>query len=123
MIMTAVTCLALNIYHEDRGGDIMSQMMVAQVTMNRVESSRYPDTVCGVVYDHKQFSWTNNPAGNHPAEAEAWRDSLFLAMDVLEDPSILPGSDASHYHADYVTPYWADDMQFLGRVGKHLFYN
>lgn len=130
MIITAATCLALNIFHESRGETLMGRMMVAQVTMNRVGSNRYPDTVCDVVYQDRkpdrnfnaQFSWVDDGKPDQPGDAEAWRDALFLAMDVLEDPSILPGSDATHFHTTASSPWWMDDLTLLGQVGSHRFY-
>lgn len=130
MILTAANCLALNVYHESRGESLMGRMMVAQVTMNRAADPRWPDTVCEVVYQDRkpdsnfnaQFSWVDDGKPDHPHDPDAWRDALFLAMDVLEDQSILPGSDANHYHAVSVTPYWADDLQLVGRVDEHIFY-
>ncbi|HIE75488.1 MAG TPA: cell wall hydrolase, partial [Gammaproteobacteria bacterium] len=53
-----VGCLALNIYHEARGESHDGQVAVAAVTLNRMQSASYPDTVCGVVWQPHQFSWT-----------------------------------------------------------------
>ena len=119
-MLTAALCLAANIYHEARGEPISGQLMVAQVTINRVQSERYPDTVCGVVYDHKQFSWTEvMPSVRNPKAAT---QAVMLAFDVLANRDILPGSEATHYHADTVMPYWVDSMVELGKVGSHVFY-
>lgn len=119
MLISAL-CLAANIYHEARGEPIDGQMMVAQVTINRVMSPRYPDTVCGVVYDKKQFSWTEvMPTVD---DSKSATQAILMAFDVLENPDILPGSDATHYHADTVLPYWVDSMVELGKVGSHMFY-
>ena len=61
MLSAAVICLALNIYHEARGEPIEGQRAVASVTLNRTLDPRWPSTVCGVVYDPQQFSWTSHP--------------------------------------------------------------
>jgi len=60
MILTAAaaTCLALNVYFEARNQDTDGQILVAEVTMNRVADDRFPDEVCAVVWQNKAFSWT-----------------------------------------------------------------
>lgn len=58
MIYAAVLCLAINIYHEARGEPVIDQIAVAAITMNRVKDRDYPDSVCEVVNQPYQFSWT-----------------------------------------------------------------
>jgi hypothetical protein len=53
-------CMVQNVYHEARGEDALGQAAVAHVTLNRVRSPAYPDTVCGVVWQQGQFSWTED---------------------------------------------------------------
>jgi len=80
-----LVCLAMNIYHEGRGEEMRGQAAIAAVTMNRVRSARYPDTVCAVVWQRKQFSWTRAAARHHIIDdAQAWARAhriarLFLA--------------------------------------------
>ena len=64
--MLAELCLALAVYHEARGEPLIGQKAVAEVVMNRVASDRFPDTICGVVMQPKQFSFvsTNGWAGS-----------------------------------------------------------
>jgi spore germination cell wall hydrolase CwlJ-like protein len=58
-------CMIQNVYHESRGEDALGQAAVAHVTLNRVCSSAYPDTVCGVVWQKGQFSWTEDGKSDH----------------------------------------------------------
>jgi len=122
MVLTALTCLALNIYHEARSEPIDGQLMVAEVTLNRAKMKKYHGDICKVVYAHKQFSWTSDGKSDKPHEKKAWKESLSLAKNVLDDKSILLGTEATSYHAVYVTPYWAKSFVRIGQVGKHIFY-
>ncbi len=118
MIAEAIVCLALNIYHEARGEPIDGQIAVAQVTLNRVDSKRYPNSVCGVVYDDSQFSWT---AGKPKIEEpEAYATALFIAenMDKFDDLS----GGATHYYApDKASPFWKDKLLYVGTINNHIF--
>jgi len=128
MIMTATMCLALNMFFEARNEPLLGQAMVAEVTLNRVASNSYPDNVCDVVWQHKQFSWTHDGKHDDPTrmsylDQEAWKLVYKAAKLIIKDPEqYLPKTGATHYHADYVQPYWATDMKYLGKIGSHLFY-
>ena len=124
MLNTALMCLALNIYHEARSEDIASQIAVAEVTMNRVESKYYPNTVCGVVKQKDQFSWYWDSKSDKPYEKKAFEISLDIAERMLSerDYYIVVGKDATHYHASYVSPYWSKKLERLKKVGTHIFY-
>jgi len=123
--MLAVTCLALNVYFEARSEPVVAQFAVAQVTMNRVLSDTYPDTVCDVVWQRKQFSWTHDGKSDKPKERKAWERAQWVASAVLDDDdnslSIVP-SDTVHYHADYVQPYWVTSCVRITKIGRHIFY-
>ena len=123
--MIAATCLALNIYFEARSEAMISQFAVAQVTMNRVASSRYPDSVCDVVWQRKQFSLTHDGKSDRPKDANAWANAKWVADLVLKDHDkslyVVP-TDVTHYHADYVKPYWASAYTKVAQIGKHIFY-
>ena len=117
-------CLAKNIYHEARSEDLLGQMPVAQVTLNRLQSKRYPSTICQVVMQRKQFSWANNKAvrWTHP-KGRLWEASKALATQFLDKGVRVSGLEtALFYHADYVSPNWADEDALIAQVGVHLFY-
>ena len=84
ILNTALTCLALNIYHEARSEPLYSQVAVAQVTLNRVSNPNYPSTVCGVVTQKGQFSWYWDGLSDKPKEPLAWKRSVALADLILE---------------------------------------
>ena len=115
-------CLALNIYHEARGERVEGQIAVAQVTMNRVKHDEWGSTICKVVYQPKQFSWTHIIKDQTPKDSKAWRKAKIIARDVMignvEDPTM----GAVYYHANYVNPNWAEYMDLSKVIGNHLFY-
>lgn len=126
-----LTCLALNIYFEARGEPEAGQYAVAEVTLNRVASPHYPDTVCAVVYQQNwdpirrrkvgAFSWTEQDLRPEPKGPE-WRRARHIATQVYyrQRPPALAG--ALHYHADYVAPGWSQGRTPIAKIGNHLFY-
>lgn len=121
-------CLALNIYHEARSEPEAGQIAVARVTLNRVASESFPESVCGVVKQgggqrHRcQFSWWCDGQSDQPTETRAWRRSLEIGRRVLADEVPDPTHGALYYHADYVKPNWSSRFQRTARIGRHLFY-
>jgi spore germination cell wall hydrolase CwlJ-like protein len=122
MIAEAIVCLALNVYHEARGEPIKGQEAVALVTLNRAASHRYPDSVCDVVWQHKQFSWTHDGKDDYPHNGTAWATALQVADSVSKGEHAAHVAGATHYHADYVKPYWTKGHEPAAVYGKHIFY-
>ena len=121
-----LNCLAENIYYEAGSESYQGKLAVAQVTMNRLNSGEFADSVCGVVYQKVnrlcQFSWVCQP---HPApeNLDAWNDSVVAARSALTEPFVsatLYKSNAMYYHADYVHPDWK--LQRVATIGKHIFF-
>lgn len=122
----AVECLALNAYFEARNSSRDDMIAVSSVVVNRMRSSRYPDTICDVVWQYKQFSWTHDgksdrPNLTHPAEARAWQQAMAVAIGVYIGWYNDTTSGATHYHAYYVNPYWAPVSLEKIRIGKHYY--
>jgi spore germination cell wall hydrolase CwlJ-like protein len=121
-------CLALNIYHEARSEPRSGQIAVARVTLNRVESSAFPGSVCDVVKqggekrNRCQFSWWCDGKSDEPTEPRAWRRSLEIGKRVLADKVADPTNGALFYHADYVQPKWSRSFDRTAQIGRHLFY-
>jgi N-acetylmuramoyl-L-alanine amidase len=129
-----IKCLALNVYHEARGERKAGQYAVAEVTMNRVASKHYPNTVCEVVYQggwdrvHKRyagaFSWTelDTVTGVKP-EHKMWVKAKQVAVNVYAGDYKLRVKGALFYHARYIKkPYWAKRKIAVARIGRHIFY-
>jgi spore germination cell wall hydrolase CwlJ-like protein len=126
-----LVCLARNVYFEARGEPAAGQYAVAEVTMNRKTSGRYPDTVCGVVYQKNwdplrkryvgAFSWTEFDSLPTPM-GEDWLRAWEVAEGVYygREPPVLEG--AMFFHATYIKPDWARGKRPLARIGGHVFY-
>lgn len=122
-------CLAQAIYFEARSEGAKGKLAVAEVVLTRVADKRYPSTICAVVFQGShlktgcQFSWTCDGIKDTPGEKDAWKKSQNLAAYVMLDVQWeeVTGK-ATHYHADYVSPYWAPTLNETTTVGKHIFY-
>jgi spore germination cell wall hydrolase CwlJ-like protein len=122
-------CLALAIYFEARGESDKGQAAVAQVVLNRVSSGLYPPSICGVVFQNRQyyhacqFSFACEGRSLRITEPEAWRRAQRIAAAVTDGKTYLSDvGDATHYHALYVHPDWARRLERTDRIGHHIFY-
>ena len=130
-----VKCLALNIYHEARNQPFMGKLAVGFVTLNRVKSNSFPSTICKVVkqgfyYNNNpiknkcHFSWWCDGKSDKPKEYDAWEYTRALAFQLYYSSffTLDITNGATHYHADYVNPYWAKDKKKLMQIKNHIFY-
>tara|TARA_A100001011_G_scaffold6094_1_gene6965 strand:- start:2025 stop:2465 length:441 start_codon:yes stop_codon:yes gene_type:complete len=141
ILETAFLCLALNTYHEAKNQSMIGQIATAQVVMNRVEDSRYPNTVCEVVKQgpsrpswkdpskripvkHRcQFSWYCDGKSDVPRNKKAWKKAQDYAYLVLNNRIHIDVTEgATHYHATYVKPSWAKTKTRTTRIETHIFY-
>ena len=123
-------CLTRNIYWEAASEPFEGKVAVAQVTMNRLASGRFGDSVCGVIYQKNvfyekvicQFSWVCESTHKvKPVYQPLWAESELVAKKVLLENFRLPGlKDALFYHADYVSPGWKKPK--IDKIGRHIFY-
>ena len=136
--LNEIECLALNIYHEARGDNYAGKTAVTDVVLNRVNDARYPNSICGVVYQSKlnqygapvingcQFSWYCDGQSDVPTQSStAYQEAENIAVQVLRTGHMRGITEGStHYHAFYVNPYWANSngMSAIGRIGDHMFY-
>ena len=112
-------CMAINIYHEARGSTTEDQIAVAEVVKNRTADWRWPDTVCDVVWDNKQFSWTHDGLSDMPREDRAWETSQYIAWLSLNNMVENPVGNANHYHTTEINPYWS--VSARQQVGSHFY--
>ncbi len=121
-------CLAQAVYFEARSETIDGQLAVAQVVLNRVESRRYPSTICGVVFQNErlrhrcQFSFACDGRSDTPHEARAWETAQRISTIALKHDWQDITDRATHYHADYANPSWRRSMEQTAAFGRHLFY-
>ena len=124
--MDPLTCLAVALFFETRGEPQEGMEAVANVIINRVEDSRYPDTVCGVVWEPYAFSYTHDGLSDDPKRHTGYQDKLawVQAQEVAKEAlqGNLFGITSTHYHATNVLPFWAKHYSLDTRVGNHLFY-
>jgi N-acetylmuramoyl-L-alanine amidase len=117
--------LALNIYHEARGESEKGMRMVGEVTINRVASLHYPDTICAVVYQGCQFAWTCSRKNKTPSEHEAWEQASSIAKELLDENVTSYSHLATHFinkHDIKRLPRWARKFTKVGTIGEHTFY-
>ena len=135
-----VSCLALNIYHEARGQSIAGQIAVGQVTLNRVKDNRFPNTICEVVMQgphraswkgtgemipvrHRcQFSWYCDGKSDKIKQRKAYNQIVSLSQILIDQDMIDITSGATHYHAYYVSPAWAQKKKRTTKIEDHIFY-
>ena len=122
MLIDPATCLAVAIYFESRGELQEHQMKVAEVVMNRVESKKYPNTICKVVKQYKQFSFLNDAPDTElviDKKSIAWQTAKRLASVAMRAGG--KSTDACHYaHAD-IDNFWTKKMDGK-KEGNHVFY-
>lgn len=136
MIEAALVCLALNTYHEARDQSFVGQVAVAQVVMNRVADNRFPNDPCSVVkqgptYSWKpdfpvrhrcQFSWYCDGKSDKARDTEAYEKAYMIAHGVYYGNIDNLVGGATHYHAYYVNPSWAETKTKIVRIDDHIFY-
>ena len=121
-------CLREAIYFEARGEPVEGQVAVAEVVLNRRDGDTYPDTVCAVVRQGTgrihacQFSYTCDGIPEAVSDPAAWDLAGRIARAMIDGAPRRVTHEATHYHADYVDPYWARAFPRTAEVGRHIFY-
>jgi spore germination cell wall hydrolase CwlJ-like protein len=123
----ALACLAAAVLYEV-GDDTIGQRAVAQVVLNRVRHPAFPKTVCGVVFQGSerqtgcQFTFTCDGALRRPYADQTWARARVVADAALSGSVYKPVGQATHYHTDWVVPYWSSSLDKIVAVGTHLFF-
>jgi spore germination cell wall hydrolase CwlJ-like protein len=120
-----VTVLALNMYHEARGEGHDGMQMVGEVTLNRVEHPSYPNNICDVVYQRRQFSWVLTRNDHTPHDTQMWNEALQISENLLNDEIDRFNNGATHFlNPDMLEtlPRWVHELNYIGRIGNHVFY-
>ncbi len=104
-------CLALAVYYEARGETVEGQLYVARTVLNRVASPRYPNTVCGVVYQKHQFSWTKH---KQKLDFKQYQRVVYNLNN-----NTLPEHQATHFYHKSVR---VRKLKLNKQVGNHKFY-
>lgn len=119
-----VDCLSKAVFHEAQSQSRKGKRAVAEVIINRTNSPFYPNNVCDVVLQPKQFSGFTNkePEIKNDVQAKAWREALDVSWAVLLKGNTLLSSDVLHFHSINVHPYWIKSMKRAAKHGAHIFY-
>ena len=124
----ALECLTSAVYYEAGQESAAGQQAVAQVVLNRVRNPAFPASVCGVVFQGStrstgcQFTFTCDGSLARAPEAGAWNRAREVARAALAGFVLPTVGNATHYHANYVAPYWAPTLAKTAVVGAHIFY-
>ncbi|WP_373489711.1 cell wall hydrolase [Parasphingorhabdus sp.] len=114
-------CLAGTVYFESKGESLQGQLAVARVVLARVESPRFPNSICGVVFQRSQFSFVRG--GKMPpirTGHQHWRNAVAIAKIAMNDGWESSVEGALFFHARYVSPGWRH--QRLATIDNHIFY-
>jgi len=125
--LTALRCLTQAVYYEAAYEPLAGRRAVAQVVLNRMRHPAFPNSVCGVVYQGVnkpvcQFSFTCDGSLNRRPSPTAWKEAEIVARDALNGHVEQYVGYATHYHANYVSPYWAPKLVKIAKIGAHIFY-
>jgi spore germination cell wall hydrolase CwlJ-like protein len=124
----AIDCLAAAVYYE-AGDDAVGQRAVAQVIINRMRHPAFPKTICGVVFQGSerstgcQFTFTCDGAMlRYTPSPAAWQRARDVARLALNGSVYRPVGHATHYHTNWVVPYWSASLEKITAVDTHLFF-
>lgn len=118
-----VDCLTRNIYYEAGVESQVGKFAVANVTVNRLKTGYWGNSICKVVYAKKQFSWTLAKKLPRP-NSKLWAESEEVARKVLAGHRVRGLTKSLYYHAIYIKdPKWVDLKHEAGQIGNHVFYN
>lgn len=124
----ALRCLTQAVYYEAAVEPVEGQRAVAQVVLNRVRHPAFPNTVCGVVYQGServtgcQFSFTCDGSLARIPSLAGWARAERVAREAMAGKVAAAVGNSTHYHANYVVPYWAPTLDKAATIGAHIFY-
>jgi len=123
----ALLCLTQAVYYEAGFEPIQGRRAVAQVVLNRMRHPAFPKSICGVVYQGArepvcQFSFVCDGSLYRRPALGAWKEAEKIAAEAIDGFVEKSVGEATHYHADYVAPFWAPRLAKISQIGAHIFY-
>jgi spore germination cell wall hydrolase CwlJ-like protein len=117
-------CLVHNIYFESRSESQLGQRAVAWVTLNRMFSEQFPKSICEVVWQDRQFSWTHDGKSDTPRDAAALAEAEAMADSVLEGyyTQTDPTEGSLYFHSTSARPVWRHSFDRVVQIDRHIFY-
>lgn len=119
-------CLSRNIYWESLREPLIGQIAVATITHNRVKSKKWGNTFCKVVFEPKQFSWTNDKqiVNRTPKNKKQWERAKYSALLFSKGVRVPNLKDSEFYYAEYIDPpKWSKNMKKEAHIGRHIFFS
>ncbi len=113
-------CMAIAVFYESKGEPLAGQMAVAHVILNRVESRRFPNSVCGVVTQRSQFSFVRGGRLPSARAGRQWETAKAVTHAAMADAWDSPVGEALFFHATRVSPRW--NKTKVATLGNHVFY-
>lgn len=124
----AIECLSLAIAYEAGSESLEGQQAIAEVVLNRLHNPAFPDSVCDVIFSGSdrptgcQFTFTCDGSMRRKIPENVLRKARAVAIQAVDGNLPRRVAGATHYHADYVRPYWAPTLVKIGKIGSHIFY-
>lgn len=126
VVASELKCLQENIFFEARNQSVLGQLMVGIVTLERKNAARFSDSICGVVFAKKQFSWANKgrkrPNLKNKIERDAWHLAENIAYNLYQADLDIPVFNTTYYHTTAVNPKWNRKLQVAWILEDHIFY-
>lgn len=125
---SAIDCLTAAVYYEAAQESETGKRSVAQVVLNRARHPAFPNSICGVIYQGSerrtgcQFTFTCDGSLARKPSRAGWESARRVALAALSGHVEAGVGMATHYHADYVVPYWAASLAKIAKVDRHIFY-
>ena len=120
-------CMVCNCYHESRGESLDGMIAVSKVVLSRAASGQYPKSLCKVIYQDAQFSWTQDRNDNniHPNKDNS-RESVIAGIAACKRATSIAMSEGEngvlfYFNPAKARPRWARSMTSCGKLGQHLF--
>lgn len=114
-------CMLCNCMRESAHEPLEGKVMVGLSVKTRLEVPARPKTICGVIYEYKQYSWTIHRSDRRSLPrktSQSFKECIVATNQTMN----APGNGIDHYHADYVSPYWAKNCTRAQKIGRHIFY-
>jgi len=124
----SIDCLAAAAYYEAATEGDDGMRAVAQVVINRLRHPAFPKTVCGVVFQGSerttgcQFTFTCDGAIARTPSIGGWTRAREIAAAALKGKVYKPVGHSTHYHTNWVVPYWSGSLDKVAQIGTHLFF-
>lgn len=115
-------CMLCNCMRESAHEPLEGKVMVGLSVKSRLEVPARPKTICGVIYEYKQYSWTIHRSDRRSLPrktSQSFKECIVATNQTIN----APGNGIDHYHADYVSPYWAKNCTRVKKIGRHIFYD